>query len=347
VNTEQQLIEITLCGLAAIDALASAHPERIVRFFFSKERAARFGDLCSRLAEDKKIYRLVEADELEKISSSIHHQGVAAVIHYPTPQVPQAEDLALWAKENRTLLVLDNVSNTHNLGTMIRTAAFLGIKDIVICGRSLQASKILSTSMYRTAEGGMEFCTIWYYPSAAQLLKTYPYQANPGILGLAADHYASKELKEIPEQLRRLPGADSEGRIQGTAFAIVMGNEEEGLSKQTKAACFLSARISGDGGLESLNVSQAAAIFMYFFAHPSGTRPGRLGLESKEERQERSSQAGNKYRRSGPSHPGSRKNPKEGRKFGGSARKPFETPDTSSAPEATAKRIRTIRLKKN
>lgn len=271
------MFQITVCGVAAVDAVLAAHPERVDRFFFSKERSARYGDFCSRLANDKKIYRMVDESELEKITDSVHHQGVAAVVQYPMPRIPEPADVAAWGQDGRTILVLDGVSNTHNLGTMARTAAFLGIQDIVVCGKTTQAARIINPSMYRSAEGGMEYCTIWRHDSAAAFLKAYPFQGSPGLMAIAADHYANTEVGDIPAKIARLPGAGPDGRLTGMATAIVMGNEEEGLSKATKAACLFSARISGNGQLESLNVAQAAAIFMYWFARPSGAKPAAIG----------------------------------------------------------------------
>jgi len=58
-------------------------------------------------------------------------------------------------------------------------------------------------------------------------------------------------------------------------MVLALGNEETGLSEGVRAACAELAGIEGGGGVESLNVSQAAAVFLYELAPGRGLRPGR------------------------------------------------------------------------
>jgi TrmH RNA methyltransferase len=163
------------------------------------------------------------------------------------PELPELthETMAQWAAEAKNILILEDIGNSHNLGAIARSAAFFGIKAIVLHDTG-KASEI-TTSAYRVAEGGMEhvelFCT-----------------ADLGSV-----------VEGLPEAYRII-GADHRGRFtineagamptEGKGCAIVLGNEEDGISFRTRRLCSWMVRIPGAGALESLNVAQAAAIFM-------------------------------------------------------------------------------------
>jgi TrmH RNA methyltransferase len=135
--------------------------------------------------------------------------------------------------------------NSHNLGAIVRSAAFFGIQDILLVDDP--KTDPLSTSAYRVAEGGMELVAL---SRCADL---------GGLFG--------PRRSEFP-----LIGADQRGALSvfdekalprtGRAFALLLGNEERGLSDAARRACSSTVRIPGSGGLESLNVAQAAAVFM-------------------------------------------------------------------------------------
>lgn len=157
--------ELAVCGFEAVKALAAEHPEKISRFFFSGSRARSFGPLCKALAQRKRLYRLVQSDdELERLCGSIHHQGVVAMIEMPRIPAVTAFHIKQWEAEQADVLVCDRIGNANNLGAIIRSAAFFGIKHIVISGEDAQAQ--LTPSAYRIAQGGMEFITLYTVPSA-------------------------------------------------------------------------------------------------------------------------------------------------------------------------------------
>jgi len=155
----KQLRELAVCGFEAVRALADQHPEKIQRLFFTQARAKTFGAVCRDLAARKKVYRTVEYEkELEKLCGSVHHQGVVAMI--PEPEIPiLTEQALLELSTKRTILLLDRVGNANNLGAIIRSAAFFGVETILLSEEDDQAR--ISTSMYRVAQGGMEFVSLW------------------------------------------------------------------------------------------------------------------------------------------------------------------------------------------
>lgn len=243
----RQTRELAVCGFEAVRTLSEKHPERIERLFFTQDRARFFGPVCKALAASRRLYRVVESEsELEKLSQSVHHQGVVAMIR--EPEIPRLDPdiLKTWQKNRERVLVLDRVGNANNLGAIVRSAAFFGIGKIVIGDDDEQAE--ITTSAYRVAQGGMEFVEIWRASSAAWLV-----QASAGkMTRIGADHRARNRLSD----LRDLSGKDE-------GILVVMGNEETGLSPEVKTSCDHLVRIPGTGDVESLNVAQAATLFLY------------------------------------------------------------------------------------
>jgi RNA methyltransferase, TrmH family len=239
--------ELAVCGFEAVYALAERHPERINRLFFTQDRARFFGPVCKLLASNRKLYRTVESPlELEKLCQSVHHQGVVAMISEPEIRHLSIETLDAWHKAGEKVLVLDRVGNANNLGAIIRSAAFFGIKKIVIGEDDEQAE--ISTSAYRVAQGGMEFVELYQTSSAAWLVVA----AAGKMKRIGADHRARNNLSD----LRSIA-------VKGEGIMIVMGNEESGLSPEVKESCDQLVRIPGTGDVESLNVAQAATLFLY------------------------------------------------------------------------------------
>jgi len=242
--------ELAVCGFEAVKALAAEHPERISRLFFAGSRARAFGTLCKYLAQRKRLYRLVQSDtELEKLCGSVHHQGVVAMIEEPRIPVVTPAQIERWEKDKAAVLMCDRIGNANNLGALIRSAAFFGMEHIVISGEDAQAQ--LTPSAYRIAQGGMEFVNLYTAPSAELFLKA----CSGSLVRIGADHRAYRSLKDIPAVIR----ADE-------AIAVVLGNEEHGITAEAKKLCDVLIKIGGSGNIESLNVAQAGTLFCFALA---------------------------------------------------------------------------------
>ena len=124
--------ELNLCGLVAVRSRFERDPASIKRLFFDEATGRKVGALCKALAAARKVYRCVPPAELEKISGSIHHGGIVAVIEAPKLRAPDAKIVAQWATKRTPLVVLDRIGNAHNLGAIARTAAFFGVAHIII-----------------------------------------------------------------------------------------------------------------------------------------------------------------------------------------------------------------------
>ena len=250
----QQRGELAVCGFETVMALAKATPERVQRFFYLSERARDFGFLCSALAASRKAYRIVPAAELEKLSGTVHHQGVVAMIRNDDP--PRVDDALVrgWAASGRRIVVLDRVGDDHNFGSIARSAAFFGW-DAIVVGDDDGAAR-LSTSAYRVARGALSRITVYRDDSAAAFVKRCA-----GVLPtVGADHRTTLEIRHFASTMNKNM-APATGTPQG--IAMVLGNEETGLSESVRKACTALVRIGGAGTVESLNVSQAAAVLLY------------------------------------------------------------------------------------
>lgn len=234
-------------GYNAVQAAIQQRPQAIIRLFFTDEMAPRFGKICSDMAKSKKIYRSVDNDELEKICRSSHHGGVVGIFEAKASREPGSSDIADWNDAKERVLVFDGVSNTHNMGAMIRTAAFLGIKHILVDRKV--SSPLLAPSASRIAEGGLEVVSMWVVDSVVDFITTH----KSKLYVVGTDQHARLTLNTVAEKPRAWEGA----------LCLVMGNEEEGMCPEMRALCDDLMSIPGSGAIESLNVAQAAAICMY------------------------------------------------------------------------------------
>jgi len=266
--------ELAICGLNSVLAAVEYHPEQINRLFLREDVFYQFTGICKNLAERKRPYKICEDEELEKICKSNHHQGVVAMILLPEIEPLSKEDLEQWSSEGKTGFVLHSVGNDHNLGAIARSAAFFDVKYIVISdgeskgdrkGESKEDSKgddeeeeigpSLTTSAYRIAEGGMEHVTVRSVRNTAAFLR----DASKLLITLGTDIRARQRignLNRIVEERQKKTGARP-------GIAVVLGNEETGLPQNVKDACSVLIRIPGTGLMDSLNVAQAASVFMH------------------------------------------------------------------------------------
>jgi RNA methyltransferase, TrmH family len=235
--------EITVCGLAAVKAQFESNPKAMVRLFFDQSTGRKIGAICKALAHAKKIYRCVEPAELEKIAGSIHHGGIVAIIESDDLRAPAAGAAREWARRRDALLVLDRVGNAHNLGAIVRTAAYFGLPRIIIPDDAAAAQP--GDAAHRVAEGGMAQVEILRVRSLPAFLRELTL-AGYDVVG-AATRGGGPEVKGPP----------------GKPMALVLGNEEHGLAPAVLGACSRLVTLPGSGKVESLNVSVAAAILMW------------------------------------------------------------------------------------
>ena len=250
--------ELAVCGMNAVLAAGEYHPETINRLFLREDRLKSFSRICKGLAERKRPYKICEDEELERICKSVHHQGVVAMIEEPLIGPLSREDLDFWAQEGKTGLLLHSVGNDHNLGAIVRAAAFFDAYFIVVNENDGGAQ--LSTSAYRIAEGGMEHVAMRKVDSSAAFLK----DAAKELVVMGTDIRARQRIGDLSGILRDWkPKKKHDRGTKKPGVVLALGNEENGLPQEVKDRCSCLLRIPGTGNIESLNVAQAAALFLH------------------------------------------------------------------------------------
>lgn len=237
--------EMQVLGLNSVKALCEHNREKILRLFFIKENAKFFKETCKYLASQKRFYKMVESQELEKISDSIHHQGVLAIIREDFFPFVENETIEEWAKNSEDVLLTDNVGNSNNLGAIIRSMAFLGCKNIVLPLDEVQS--LITPSTYRVAEGGMEFINVYLCSSIRDFINKAMGKMNIIVADMTAHHEISKMQNLIS---------------YNDSVLLVLGNEVSGVSEYVKKKATHVVKIKGSGNIESLNVAQTATLFL-------------------------------------------------------------------------------------
>lgn len=238
--------EICIYGEKAVNALITIHPHKILRFFYSQTTARRtekrLEQFLQTMSTEKKVFRNVEDSELEKLSGSKHHQGMVAIIKKPHWNNVRENDIWQWQENLIPLVILQEVSNPHNLGAILRSAAFFGFTQIILQKSPKQAMP--SAAVWKNASGGMELLNVYLEENLPRLLQRL--QQSHYIA--AADAHGERLLTRVIKEENR-------------PFALVLGNEEDGLSQEVKENAHALVSIHGKGNLDSLNVSNAAAVF--------------------------------------------------------------------------------------
>lgn len=231
--------ELKIYGLHACMALGETRPEDIIRVYLHKTHMKVFKPLLKWCAEKKKAYHIISDEELEKVSDSVHHEGVC-ILAKEKPPLSFKEFICRLAKEkNVCLLYLDQVENPHNLGSIIRTAAHFGI--FYIMGEKGKMP-LLAPSAIRIARGGAEMIDLIWVDHPKETLKQLQ---TKGFTVIATSSHGGESLYDFSFPSRTV---------------LAMGNESEGLSDAIFSLADEKVQIPGTDAVESLNVSVATAL---------------------------------------------------------------------------------------
>ena len=187
--------------------------------------------------------RHVPRDVLERVAAGSHHQGVAA--SFDAPQAGNEDDLpdlVNKAGQRALFLVLDGVTDPHNLGACLRSAAAAGAHAVIV---PKDRAVAMTPVVRKAAAGGAERVPLIVVTNLARSLRDLK-DAGVWLTGLAGESEAS-----LFDQDLRGPAA------------LVLGSEGEGLRRLTRDTCDFLARIPMPGGMESLNVSVAAGVALF------------------------------------------------------------------------------------
>lgn len=240
-------------GLAAAIAAFEAQPQSVVSIAYTTAARQPLAALLRAAAKRRIAYREVAPEELTRMAQSVHHEGVCLLVKQgPTPT---AAALLQGVGSRGLLLALDGVENPHNIGAILRSAAYFGARGLLYTSTSAAdaaGSTTLSPAARRVAEGGAEHVPV---AQVSELASTLRDAKRAGLAVLGCDARADVCLTQFTWPQRAL---------------LVLGHERHGLSRATRAVCDLQLRIPGSAHVDSLNVSVAAGIFLASYAQLHG-----------------------------------------------------------------------------
>jgi 23S rRNA (guanosine2251-2'-O)-methyltransferase len=231
-------------GLHSVSSLAKHRAGQIEAVWVQRERQdARLKELVALLQRHGIAVQVVSRKELEHMAAESVHQGVIARVK-PSEQHDEGflESLLDNLAEPALLLVLDEVTDPHNLGACLRSADAAGAHAVITPKDNAAA---LTPVVRKVASGAAEVIPFIQVTNLARTL-SWLKQRGVWLVGTAGE--ATQSIYEM----------DLKGSI-----AIVMGAEGKGMRRLTKESCDYLAYIPMAGTVESLNVSVATGVCLF------------------------------------------------------------------------------------
>ncbi len=231
-----------LFGFHAVGVRLKIAPQSVQEVLIdATRRDARMKQFIARAKEAG--VRLIEGDglRLSKLCGNHNHQGVVARVA-DMPQVRSLDDLLDQIDEPPLLLVLDGVTDPHNLGAVLRVADGAGAHAVIA---PKDHAVGINATVAKVASGAAETVPYFMVTNLARTLDELK-ERNIWIYGTSDD---------APQTLYQ---ADLK-----TAAAIVMGAEGDGMRQLTRKTCDALISIPMRGAVESLNVSVASGVCLY------------------------------------------------------------------------------------
>jgi 23S rRNA (guanosine2251-2'-O)-methyltransferase len=235
-------------GLHAIIGVIERAPERLLELWIAQPRDdVRIRGLRERAEAVGVRAQIANNDSLAKLVGSVAHQGAVAAVRPLKPWDEHdllahvSQRAAGIAQQTTLLLVLDGVTDPHNLGACLRTADAAGVDALIIPkDRSAAVDGVV-----RKVAGAAEFVPV---ASVTNLARTLDLLKDRGIWVVGTDGEAGQTLY----------GADLKRPL-----ALVLGAEGGGMRRLTRERCDFLVRIPMAGQVESLNVSVAAGVALF------------------------------------------------------------------------------------
>lgn len=229
-------------GFHAVTSRLRSAPEAISEIYFDAARKDHRGADLLVLAKSKNVRVLtVDTRRLDGMTGNARHQGVAASVAQVKLAV-HIDDVLESLSEPALLLILDGVTDPHNLGACLRVADAMGV-HAVIAPKDRAAG--INATVSKVASGAAE--TVPYIP-VTNLARTMRELKDRNIWITGLDEHATVDMHAA-----KLDGAR----------ALVLGAEGEGMRRLTRESCDELVRIPMLGSVESLNVSVSAGVCLW------------------------------------------------------------------------------------
>ncbi len=231
-------------GIHTVSALLNHQPERIQLIWLEQNKSnPRIDTLIEQARAVGITVQIIQRNKLDQLCGSTQHQGIVASC---TPASHLNEDELLRqlqrAQDIPLLLILDEVSDPHNLGACLRTAEAAGVSAVIIPQNHCAP---LNAIVHKISSGATVRLPIVKTSNLSRFIARIK---KLGIWVYGADGHAGQTLYE--SNLTH-------------PTAIIMGAEDQGLRRLTRERCDQLYSLPMHGEMESLNVSVATGIFLY------------------------------------------------------------------------------------
>ena len=236
--------ESWIVGINPVEGALSNDVERVRELVVENgQRNPRVQELVERAKALKITVNHRPREQLDKLAGEARHQGVAVL--YEAPPMAHENDLAALMERDGSdtlVLVLDGVTDPHNLGACLRSAAAAKVTAVIV---PKDRAVGLTPVVRRASAGGADRVPLIAVTNLARTLRELK-DAGVWITGLAGDTDSS------------IYGVDFKGPV-----ALVLGSEGEGIRRLTRELCDFVAKIPMPGTMESLNVSVATGVALF------------------------------------------------------------------------------------
>ena len=227
---------------SVFEAMRSGRP--LNKLFVEKDSEDVLISRIVAMAREKDIpIQYLERNKLDSISQTRTHQGV--ILEVAAKEYVEIEDILKIAEEKGEkpfVIVLDGITDTNNLGSIIRSAECAGVHGIILPKRR---SATLNATVAKVAAGALEYVQVARVTNLVQALRSLK---NEGLWIIGADMDGETSFQD----------ADLTGPT-----ALVIGSEGEGLARLVKDECDLMVKIPMKGKISSLNAGVAAGLILF------------------------------------------------------------------------------------
>ena len=234
-----------LYGLHAARAALANQRRTIRRIYATLNAAQRLGPLDR--AGLPELVSVAPRDLDRLLGADAVHQGVLIEAE-ALPELSLAE-----LPDARLILFLDQITDPHNVGAILRSAAAFAVDAVIVTARH---SPPLEGALAKAASGALEYVPVVQVTNLARALAE---AGEAGFTRIGLDSGGETVLEDFAPQ--------------GPLVALVLGAEDRGLRRLTREHCDAVCALTALGPIASLNVSNAAAIALHMMAHKMRNRP--------------------------------------------------------------------------
>lgn len=249
-NIKRDETECSIFGIDGLEVIAGRNPviealkgeRNVERVLIAEGSEGSISIIVALAREQGIIVEYVPKEKINAMAPGVKHQGVVAkVSEYKYADMDEVFERARASGEDPFIIILDGVTDPHNLGAVIRTAECSGVHGVVIPKRRACS---LTQTVALTAAGALERIPVVQVNNLA------------------------RAIDELKERGVWIAAADMDGETYYNAdlsgsLAIIIGSEGKGVSRLIKEKSDFALSIPMKGQINSLNASNAAAVLMY------------------------------------------------------------------------------------